>query len=136
MAVKIMTNNPLVRERLSKWVTVDYRPSTLMDFLTWVRDSVHEGTRLLTHPLSGSIKPGETPYKSILVESGDELQTDMTSVTLIESALETTDKFIRHSNFKQTGLPEKVLEDFQLIDLTLIISALPSAGISVEGALL
>jgi hypothetical protein len=35
--------------------------------LLTVRDHIHSGARLLTHPQAGSVKPYETPYRSVLV---------------------------------------------------------------------
>ncbi len=87
-----------------------------------VRDAVHRGHKLLTHPLSGSIKPYETPYKSVAL-SADRASLDMMSLQTIENAIATAEKFKR----QQPGnrhLTEDVLADFRLIDLQLIENAL------------
>ena len=77
---------------------------------------------MLTHPLSGSVKPNETPYKSILIaeERGD---VDLGSVALIENAIQACGKF----EFKSDRYKPEVYEDFQLIDCTLIESGMASA---------
>ena len=59
----IVTNNPMVRERYSQQYDLKYEETSFVGVLKQVRDLVHRGYRLLTHPLSGSIKPNETPYK-------------------------------------------------------------------------
>ena len=86
--------------------------------LLTVRDLCHCGHRLLSHPLSGSVKPNETPYKSILV-SETASGTDVESVQLIEEAIEVMNRFgpIRRK------WHEKELHDFQLVDESLIADA-------------
>lgn len=67
---QIVTNNPLVRERYEEqFEIVFFEDLPIQDFMMKVRDMCMEGYELLTHPLSGSVKPGETPYKSVLMSS-------------------------------------------------------------------
>ena len=87
-----------------------------------VRDRIHDGHLLLTHPLSGSVKPNETPYKSVLISAGKE-EVDRRSLTIIENAIDACHKF----QDKTGRYGESVLEDFQLIDWTLLESGLASA---------
>ena len=110
MKFVIVTNNPKVRDELGQEFDVDYADITYREILCKVRDMIYEGHKLLTHPLSGSVKPNETPYKSILV------------ATIIENSIITADKF----SVKFPEMPQSVREDFQLIDSTLIRSALMS----------
>lgn len=119
----IMTNNPLVRDRYRGQYSVEYQDGVYMDLLVRVRDKVHAGHKLLTHPLSGSVKPNETPYKSVMI-SQKRGTMDLESLSIIEEAIVTCRKF----PVKYDGLPQRVLEDFQLVDLTLIDSAIPSAS--------
>ncbi len=119
----IMTNNPLVRDRYRGQYSVEYQDGVYMDLLVRVRDKVHAGHKLLTHPLSGSVKPNETPYKSVMI-SQKRGTMDLESLSIIEEAIVACRKF----PVKYDGLPQRVLEDFQLVDLTLIDSAIPSAS--------
>ena len=119
----IMTNNPLVRDRYRGQYSVEYQDGVYMDLLVRVRDKVHAGHKLLTHPLSGSVKPNETPYKSVMI-SQKRGPMDLESLSIIEEAIVACRKF----PVKYDGLPQRVLEDFQLVDLTLIDSAIPSAS--------
>lgn len=119
----IMTNNPLVLEKLEDRHNVLYRQSSYEELLKDVRDRIHDGHRLLTHPLSGSVKPNETPYKSILITKGKE-KMDEWSLQMIESAIQACRKFA----FKAGGYSDDVRRDFQLIDWTLLESGLASAG--------
>ena len=116
----IVTNNPKVRDRYGKKYDMVFIDDDLGAVLTEVRDRIHNGAKLLTHPLSGSVKPGETPYKSIaLSQCGGQL--DMDSMELIENAIMTYGKF--SGRICRSG-KERFDKDFQEIDLTLISSAL------------
>lgn len=121
MKSKVITNNPLVKERLSNKIDVEYYDVEYISLLIKVRDKIHIGHKLLSHPLSGSIKPNETPYKSVII--GTEVGIlDMESLMVIEKSLDTAKKFIMD---KKTPLWDTtVLEDFQVIDLSLIENVL------------
>ena len=130
MKYMIITNNTLVKEKygdlsVHKNLT-DLRfleGQSFLEVLEYVRNHVHKGHTLLTHPLTGSIKPYETPYKSIVIstEAGD---MDMDSLSIIESAIEVTQKFMR--DYKAKQLKEKHHNDFKVIDLSLIASGIES----------
>ena len=113
----LVTNNPKVESQYKNMYQVEYLEVDLLGVLTHVRDYVHKGYKLLTHPLSGSIKPNESPYKSVLISDspGD---TDAHSVIIIEESIQTAQKF------PLKNIPEKHLHDLQTIDFTLIQSAL------------
>ena len=96
--------------------------ASLIDVLLAVRDRVHLGHTLLTHPLAGSVKPGQTPYRSVVVSAGRGEQTDFESLALIEDALRVSRALTTAAG--QRELSEKVLSDFQLIDYSLIAEIL------------
>ena len=137
----LITNNPLVEARYSNRFEVVFLNTGLLGILTRVRDYVHKGHVLLTHPLSGSVKPNETIYKSVLLsavttnvetqlkavsqtpvglqpETGPWPQTDFQSVSIIEESISAVRKF------PQKHIPEEYLPDLQTVDLALIKSAL------------
>ena len=119
----ILTNNPDVEESL-KDKNVLRIDGTYRDVLIRARDLVHQGHRLLTHPLMGSLKPNETPYRTIAVSS-EKSALDTDSLLLIENAIETFDKFAQVTRpDRGINTPERMLADFRMIDLSLIISAL------------
>ncbi len=129
MAYILITNNAKVNEKYSvkpdrHLKRIDYRPEAdLIQILTMVRDLVHQGHELLTHPLTGSIKPYETPFKSICV--GAEVgPIHMMSVMIIEEAIGTAKKFLKDQ--RTVVYPESVLDDFRTIDLSLIDSGIES----------
>lgn len=81
----IITNNPLVPQMLDEEHEVDYSEISYEDVLGKVRDRIHEGHLLLSHPLSGSVKPNETPYKSVMI-SRKAGKLDERSLSIIEGA--------------------------------------------------
>lgn len=120
MDAVILTNNPLVRDKFSAEYDVEFRDNAYRDVLLCARDYIHKGHTLLTHPLSGSVKPGETPYKSVAVtKSSGVLQFE--SLRIIEDSIVTCDKFPQ----KYSSIPDSIRDDFRLIDLSLLSSALP-----------
>ena len=123
----IVTNNPRVRDEYGMKYCVFYRECSFDDLLYFVRDKIHKGHRLLTHPLSGSVKPNETPYKSIMI-SADTGRLDDESLSLIEDAITvaTSGKFERYRQ-RQKILTEEILADFRMIDYFLITGAIESA---------
>ena len=118
----VLTNNPLVRDTLKDKKEVIYKEISYEDVLREARDRVYRGYRLLSHPLSGSVKPNETPYKSIMIGNRKE-EIDAQSVRIIESAIESCRKFV----FKSDKYKPEVYKDFQLIDWTLLESGIASA---------
>jgi len=126
MELKLITNNPLVKKNYEQSVTLIFLEKSYLDVLCYVRDEIHKGHELLTHPLSGSIKPNETPYKSLLITSKAK-SLDYRSVTMIEDSIETTKKFFSIRDRTQ-GLRNDLLLDFQEIDYHLIKGALESAN--------
>ena len=113
----LVTNNPLVHTQYQDDFRVVFLDTDLIGILTHIRDKIHNGHQLLTHPLSGSIKPNESPYKSVLLSEATK-ETDMQSVTIIEESIITAKKF------PQKAIPEEHLKDMQTVDLSLIRAAI------------
>ena len=116
---RIVTNNPLVRDCLSDWYQIDYEDISFREILVKVRDLVYVGHELYTHPIAGSVKPNETPYKSIVIDKNPGTFS-MEAANLMSNALITFDKFkplnVVYSDYHH--------QDFQLIDYTLLCGAL------------
>jgi len=110
-----------VKENFSTCLEVILIEGTLLQTMEQARDLIHTGYILLTHPLSGSIKPNQTPYKSIALERRQG-PTDLDSLMVMEESINRTKTLL---NDKVTpDWPEKYLEDFRVIDLDLIKNAL------------
>ncbi len=112
----LITNNPLVLKKYPKSIKIK---GSYKDVLLKGRDYIHQGHRLLIHPLAGSVKPNETPYKSLLLTDKNDQGLDYNSLSLIENAIITTDKFID----LERRLPAQVDQDFQVVDLSLLEAA-------------
>jgi len=114
-----ITNNAAFKEKYESQFEVSYHDVTLRELLIIVRDKVHLGYDLLTHPMSGSVKPNETPFKTIFISKANN-KVMIDSLPLIEGAIMTYDKFAKR-NIDYRGK----IEDFQLVDMSLAESALP-----------
>ena len=118
----IVTNNPMSKEQFESKYKVIFIEGTMMDILKKVRNNIHEGHKLLTHPLMSSIKPNETPYRTICISKEKLSKVDLQSLSIIEESIMTTEKFL--SDFNTPQWNEKILLDFQLIDSDLIYHAI------------
>lgn len=119
MSCLIITNNPQVPEKLSHLEVLSVEGSVL-DLYIRVRDHIHKGHSLITHPLSGSLKPGKIPYKSVIL-SGERQDLDLISLQLIESSIETYHNTLSRAALR---LKTEMLEDYATIDLSHLEAAL------------
>jgi len=118
----IATNNPLAEAEFRDRFKVEFFEDA-GGVLAFARDLVHAGHSLMTHPLAGSVKPNETPYKTILISGsagggGAAGGVDAASLRMIEECIRLT------RGFPPLGAPARYLADLQMVDLTLIRSAL------------
>ena len=114
----LVTNNPMVCEKFANLVEMIYDENfSYLDVLIYVRNRIHANHELLTHPLSGSIKPNETPYKSIMI-SPQKKDMHFESLSIIEDSIAAYRKFA--ANRPTPVWTEKILKDFQLIDYDII----------------
>jgi len=115
----IITNNKLVYEKYKDSFDIVYDEGySYLDVLEYVRNKIHEGHILTTHPLSGSIKPNETPFKTVMISKDKKSTVDFDSLAIIENSIATAKKFIE--NKPTPKWTEKILDDFRVIDLSLI----------------
>lgn len=121
----VITNNPSVYELYNASYHMKFNNGSYYDVLKEVRDLIHLGYELITHPLMGSVKPNETPYRSIILKHGS--STDMQSVEIIETSIETYEKFQKMKPAPLWG--QRVLEDFQFVDRRLFESSLDSINL-------
>ena len=65
---RIITNNQMCLVKYGDQIQVEYLDGqSYMDVLVKVRDYIQNGWCLETHPMTGSLKPNQTPYKSVMV---------------------------------------------------------------------
>ncbi|WP_242858311.1 GrdX family protein [[Clostridium] symbiosum] len=122
----LITNNELVKERYGaygKVLNVEYlEDAGCLDVLIKARDAIHGGSRLETHPMAGSIKPNQNPYKTVMISDGkvdpEEFQE---FITVMENSIMTCRKFLMEKPLPEWN--EKLKKDFRYIDQSLIESA-------------
>ena len=114
----ILTNNPLAAEKYPG-TAVFMESASVEGIFISARDKIHIGAKIINHPLAGSVKPNESPFKS-LVLSLDLGPADMDSLALIEGALAVLKKLPQ----KNRRYGQRVLDDFMTIDMDLLDSAI------------
>ena len=118
----IVTNNKMVINEYPAFEVIGDLDAVFLK----VRDLVHEGYVIMTHPLSGSIKPHETEFKSIVLAKGDGAM-NMDSLHLIENAITTSAKF-KKPNRDYGKENERIKNDFMTIDYSLLKTGLEGLG--------
>lgn len=126
--VKIITNNAYICELFNELTDIIFLDGGYLDVLYAARDRIHMGSVLVSHPLMGSLKPNETPYRSILLEERKG-PLCYQSLSIIESSIETYKKLVKDNPTPQWS--ERVLKDFRLLDAKFIESALSSLEIGI-----
>ncbi len=122
----LITNNSLVAQNINKLAQnnaelIYNEQYSFLDVLEQARNYIHKGHILLTHPLSGSVKPYETPFKSVIISLySDEL--DMNSLDIIENTIETAKKFLK--DYQKRECSNQIYDDFRLIDYSLVKGAI------------
>ena len=118
----LITNNPRVYEKYRDNLRL-LSEDSYEQVLIRTRDMVYDRHVLLTHPQASSLKPNQTPYRSVIVyPQGTDDNTD--AILLIEKCLET---YRRWQEIAPTPekYDDKVAYDFQTIDLSVIDNIIP-----------
>lgn len=118
----LITNNDRVYEKYKDTLTVILL-KTYEEVLIKVRDMVYDRYILLTHPQASSLKPNQTPYRSVAVyPKGEEDNTK--DILLIEKCIET---FRQWQEIAPTpgDYADKVANDFKTIDLSVVDNIIP-----------
>ncbi len=110
----IVTNNQLVAE---KYENVSWQ-SSLAEILIQVRDRIHQGHELVSHPLPASLRMIYSPYKSIIV-SGEPGDINHEHTQIIENSIAEYEK--RMKTRKADAVNG---EDYKKMDLLLLESVL------------
>ncbi len=114
----LITNNPMVKEKMGDSFAISFVDGGYGDVLIKVRDMVHIGHGLYTHPLAGSIKPNQTPYRTVAVsEKADEFSMEYSEI--ISNSIAVWERFAGQRRFSHG-----VLKDLQAVDMSLIEGAL------------
>ena len=118
----IITNNDRVYEKYKKEMQVILLDS-YEDVLIKTRDMVYNRHILLTHPQASSLKPNQTPYRSVVVYPKGE-EDNMKDIVLIEKCIETYRQWQEIAPTPK-NYAEKVANDFKTIDLSVIENIIP-----------
>ena len=121
--ISIISNNPRVLERYSQETL--WAEGGVSEVYEAARDYIHRGARLLNHPLAGSVKPNQSPYRSLILSTAADLPVDLDSLSHIEGAIDTLRRLPKLSR----QYTKDTLEDFQFLDFCLLetaVQALPA----------
>jgi len=111
----IISNNPAVAEKNDNVLFVD---GSAEETLIKVRDLVHEGYELISHPLAASLRMMFSPFRSVILGKKFK-QVDAFSAEIIEESII---KYKRHMDFRKRDPRND--DDYKMIDLILLESAL------------
>lgn len=118
----LVTNNDRVYKKYKDDMEVILLDS-YRDVLIKVRDLVYDRHILLTHPQASSLKPNQTPFRSVMVyPKGSE--DNMKDIMLIEKCIETYDQW-QEIAATPDHYQKSVEEDFKTIDLSVIENIVP-----------
>ncbi len=118
----LITNNDRVYEKYKNQLTVILL-DTYEEVLVKVRDMVYDRHVLLTHPQASSLKPNQTPYRSIVVYP-KENEDNTKDIMLIEKCMQVFGEW-QEIALTPDKYEEKVANDFKTIDLSIIDSIIP-----------
>lgn len=108
------------------YIGVEYlEDQDYLDVLLRVRDRIHTGWHLLTHPQASNLKPNQCPYKTILITQGRAAEPMERDLELIENSIAAYHKFTK--GMVPPNWSEKALKDFKTIDLSVVESAIHSS---------
>ena len=110
----IITNNSSVAEKYEPVIFVD---GSVEEVLIQVRDYVHRGYELISHPLPASLRMMFSPVRSVIL--GRWLETvDYYSAEVIEDSII---KYRNHMDFRRIDYANEA--DYKMIDLILFESS-------------
>lgn len=115
MSYQIITNNPNVKK---DYAEIDFVDGSFEDVLIKVRDLVHSGYGLISHPLGASLRMFFSPYRSIIVGEKNQVADEM-YIEAIENSIE---NYRKHMKDRDPDIENK--EDYALIDGELLKSSM------------
>ena len=117
-----ISNNPsiLIQVGPERCIYVD---GGVYDVLLCVRDRIHRGSELLTHPLYGNFHPKKHPFRSAIVTDAREGIVSCDSLAMVESALSLCCEK-KYEEVQAKHLDEKIAADFAMLDYELMKESL------------
>lgn len=117
MGYEIITNNPLVKREFENVYFVE---GDFQAVMIEVRDRVHQGFELVSHPLSASVRMAFSPFRSIIVGEKNNNINPM-HVEIIENSIINLKNLL-----ERRGVDQSNAKDYALIDTELLKSTLRS----------
>lgn len=120
----LVTNNQKCFDKYEPLLTVEFSETwTYLEVLLRARDLIHNGLTLVTHPMAGSLKPNQTPYRSVVLSDTTlEDKSPYDDVIMIENSISNCQKWLR--NRPLPPLYDFIKNDFRTLDLSFIESAM------------
>lgn len=114
---QIITNNPVVK---NEFENVYFVNGDFQEVMVKVRDMVHQGYDLISHPLGASIRIAFSPFRSIIIGQRNN-KINPIHVGIIENSI------ISLKNLTEGRVADrKNDDDYSLVDRELLISTLQS----------
>ena len=120
MAYIIISNNPEVKEKYKQTYFID---GISRDVLIKVRDLIHKGYELISHPLPASIKTMSSPFRSVILTEEKTSSVDPLQLEVIENSIQKLDRHI-----KLNGIDSKHSDDYKKLDYLFLKSALEESN--------
>ncbi len=114
---QIITNNPVAKKEFEN---VYFVKGDFKDVMVKVRDMVHQGFDLISHPLGASIRMAFSPFRSIIIGQKNN-KINSIHVDIIENSIITLKNLT-----EGRGADRKNDDDYMLIDRELLRSTLES----------
>lgn len=121
--IVVTNNNSLIESEKDFSDVIDYVfvDGNFLDVLVKVRDLIHMGHKLISHPLGASIRIMFSPVRSILL-SDEKYDADILFMEVIESSI---DKY--KATMENRNIDFRNKDDYEFIDIELLKSALDEA---------
>lgn len=113
----IITNNSKVEEKYKNTCEVIF-VNNYEEVLITTRDYVYNKHKLLTHPQASSLKPNQTPFRSIMICRSEDNSNNADQI-LIDKCIQVYKEWQEISPAPKS-YEKKVEDDFKTIDLSII----------------
>ena len=118
----LITNNSELFSHVKNAELID---GSSLDVLIRVRSLVHLGSRIMTHPLCGNLRPNHQPFRSVLIDSMKG-PAEMESLSIIEEAVHV---YQSCKLITTNELDENIRADYAYIDSELMRESLEQYGL-------
>ena len=114
---KLITNNMNLYNNVANGEFIN---GSSLDVLVHVRSLIHLGSKILTHPLCGNLRPNHQPFRSVIIDENSGL-VDLDSLSLIEDAVRV---YQSCKVITPKEIDEATLKDYAYIDSELMKESL------------